>query len=55
MKYYDKYLSKINTNIKNILLVLIVFCVGFFAGYIVGGQEAKDDQDSKVNSIVIDK
>ena len=37
MKYYDKNLSKINTNIKNILLVLVVFVIGFIAGYVVGG------------------
>ena len=37
LKYYDKNLSKINTNIKNILLVLVVFVIGFIAGYVVGG------------------
>jgi len=39
VKYYDRYLSKINTNIKSILLVLIVFVVGFLSGYLVGGGE----------------
>lgn len=52
MKYYDKNLSKINSNIKNILLVLVVFFIGFFVGYIVGGGETTMHSNQTNTSVV---
>lgn len=51
MKYYDKNLSKINTNIKSILLVLVVFVLGFIAGYVVGGGSLTGDETPTNNTI----
>lgn len=54
MKYYDKNLSKINTNIKNVLLVLVVFVIGFIVGYVVGGGSLFNahTQDPQSNTVI---
>lgn len=52
LKYYDKNLSKINNNIKNILLVLVIFFLGFFVGYVVGGGEILNSTHNQSNTVV---
>lgn len=55
MKYYDKNLSKTTNNIKTILLVLVLFCLGFFAGYVVGGGELMPTSDNQTNNVIQSK
>ena len=52
MKYYDRNLSKINTNIKSILLVLVTFVIGFLVGYIVGGGELFNSHHDEKQNII---
>lgn len=33
MKFYDKYMYKSQEKIKNIILIIAVFIIGFIAGY----------------------
>ena len=43
MKFYDKKLTKVFDNIKNIIFMLIVFIIGFLAGYFVNNLEKKNN------------
>ena len=43
MKFYDKKLTKVFDNIKSIVFMLIVFIIGFLAGYFVNITEKKSN------------
>ena len=51
MKFYDKKLTKVFDNIKNIVFMLIVFIIGFLAGYFITSSEKKGN-DVKQNQVV---
>ena len=46
MKFYDKKLTKVSDNIKNIIFMLIVFIIGFLAGYFITHTEKKSNDIS---------
>ena len=46
MKFYDKKLTKVSDNIKNIVFMLIVFIIGFLAGYFITNTEKKTNDIS---------
>lgn len=41
MKFYDKKLTKVSDNIKTIFFMLVVFVIGFLAGYFITSYEKK--------------
>ena len=46
MKFYDKKLTKVSDNIKNIVFMLLVFVIGFLAGYFISNSEKKSNDIS---------
>ena len=57
MKFYDKYLTPASENIKQAIILLIVFVIGFVVGYFIRDHERNDKQtinnQTKVSSIVM--
>ena len=45
MKYYDKKLTKVSNNLKNIFFMLVVFVIGFLAGYFTTKMEKKSNEN----------
>ena len=46
MKFYDKKLTKVFDNIKNIFFMLIVFIIGFLAGYFINNSDNRSNNIS---------
>lgn len=54
MKVYDKEIYERQESIKFTLLIIIVFLVGFFAGYIANSFTSTKSAESKNNNIIIE-
>lgn len=54
MKVYDKEIYEKQESIKFTLLIIIVFLVGFFAGYMANSFSSTKSVNSINNSIVIE-
>lgn len=52
-KYYSKETFKQEKNIETILFVLVVFLVGFIAGYVCMNSAIEEKQE--INNIVIEE
>lgn len=55
MKYYDKYLTPVSKDIQQTALILIVFIVGFVAGYFTANLERKVNEDNVTNQNQVQK
>lgn len=53
MKVYDKEIYEKQESIKFTLLIIVVFLVGFFAGYLANSFTSTKTQESKTNNITI--
>ena len=49
MKIYDKEMYKKEQSIKSIILVIVVFMLGFFTGYIANNSSKIVEQNNNVN------
>lgn len=47
MKIYDKEMYKTTENLRNIIVIIAVFLIGFFIGYITGNNIPQKDLDNK--------
>ncbi len=54
MKVYDKEIYEKQESIKFTLLVIIVFLVGFFAGYVASSFTSQKDVSNNNNTIYIE-
>ncbi len=54
MKIYDKEIYKKEQNIKSIVLVIVVFLLGFFTGFVVNNPSKKVEQNQVENNTVIE-
>lgn len=54
MKVYDKEIYEKQESIKFTLLIIIVFLVGFFAGYIANSFTSTKSAENKNNNIIIE-
>ena len=54
MKVYDKEIYEKQESIKYTLLIIIVFLVGFFAGYLASSFGLTKTTENKNNSIIIE-
>lgn len=54
MKVYDKEIYEKQESIKFTLLVIIVFLVGFFAGYVASSFTSQKDASNNNNTIYIE-
>lgn len=53
MKVYDKEIYEKQESIKFTVLIIVVFLVGFFAGYLACSFTSPKTNDNKNNKIVI--
>lgn len=49
MKFYDKYLTPASENIKQAIIIVFVFILGFIVGYFTGNHE--NAQHKEVNHV----
>lgn len=54
MKVYDKEIYEKQESIKFTLLIIIVFLVGFFAGYLANSFTSAKSAENKNNNIIIE-
>ena len=54
MKVYDKEIYEKQESIKFTLLIVIVFLVGFFAGYLASSFGSAKTVESKNNTIIVE-
>lgn len=50
MKIYDKEIYKKQESIRWIVIIIIVFLLGFFAGYIVNMESDEQKENNTINS-----
>lgn len=50
MKVYDKEIYQKQESIKNTLIIIIVFLLGFFAGYISNSFTASKEKENNLNT-----
>lgn len=55
MKVYDKEIYEKQESIKFTLLIIVVFLVGFFAGYLANSFTTTKTEEAKTNNIIIQK
>ena len=52
MKIYDKEMYKINENLRNVIILIVVFLLGFFIGYITSNNIPQKDKDTNNQNII---
>ena len=50
MKIYDKEIYNREQNIKSIVLMIVMFLIGFFTGYIANNKQDKNDENISSNN-----
>lgn len=53
MKFYDKHLTPVSKDIQQVLLMLLVFVIGFVAGYFIGNHGKLADEKNKISNLTV--
>ena len=53
MKIYDKEIYKRDESLKSVILIIVVFLLGFFTGFLVGGPIKQAVQDNNNNNQIV--
>lgn len=53
MKFYDKNLTPASENIKQAILVLIIFIIGFVVGFFIGGYDKQEKNKNQITNHIV--